>query len=263
MSTSARIRMVINPDYRARFDAFVRQVAEKGIPAGATDIYAGRNRVVALSAAGADGRARRLNIKEFRRPNVINRWVYGLHIRAGKARRAFENASRLRALGFDTPEPIAWIERRTPDGRMDLSYFISEQLDGWQEIRTAEASAHPRLAEIARGVGALIFRLHRAGVWMKDVSPGNILWHTDGDGALHFALVDINRMEFNVASRALLMTNFGRVFSSPALVEEAARAYAAEAGEAEERVLDEAREAMRGAARATRRKQRLRRLLHI
>lgn len=254
------IRQELNPEFGTRFAAFVDRVARQGVPADAVDVYRGRNRVVATTAPADNGRSRRLNIKEFRIPNIINRWAYA-YLRRSKARRAFDNASRLRELGFNTPAPIAWIERRGPGGQLELSYFISEQLDGWQEIRTAEAERHPRMGEIARGVGELIFRLHRAGVWMKDASPGNIMWHADEHGEIHFALVDINRMEFDIASRSLLMTNFGRVFASEKNTLAAARAYACAAGEPEEKIEKAALRARADAHHAQKRKQKLKKLI--
>jgi tRNA A-37 threonylcarbamoyl transferase component Bud32 len=254
------IKQHVNPEFAGRFSAFVNNVAAKGIPPEAVDVYSGRNRVAATPASGTDGRSKRLNIKEFRVPNALNRWVYA-YLRRSKARRAFDNALRLRQLGFNTPAPIAWIERHGLGGRLELSYFISEQYDGWQEIRVAETENHPRISEIAAGVGELIFRLHRAGVWMKDASPGNILWHTDPDGALNFALVDINRMEFNIRSADVLMSNFGRVFTSEKNIETAARAYAAAAALPEDTIIAQAHKAIADACKAIQRKQRLKKLL--
>lgn len=254
------IKQHVSPGFGERFAEFVNRVAANGIPPEAVDVYSGRNRVAATPAAGSDGRSRRLNIKEFRIPNPLNRWVYA-YLRRSKARRAFDNALRLRELGFNTPAPVAWIERHGAGGRLELSYFISEQYDGWQEIRIAEAENHPRISEIASGVGELIFRLHRAGVWMKDASPGNILWHTAPDGSIEFALVDINRMEFDIHSADVLMTNFGRVFTSEKNIENAAKAYAAAAALPEEKIIAQARKAIKDARNAIRRKQRLKKLL--
>ncbi|MDE6277593.1 MAG: lipopolysaccharide kinase InaA family protein, partial [Muribaculaceae bacterium] len=142
-------------------------------------------------------------------------------------------------------------------------YFISRQLDGWQERRVAEQTAHPRMPEIAAGVGRLISRLHRAGVWMKDASPGNILWHTGPDGNMHFALVDINRMDFDVHTPGILMRNFGRLFAGEAPTLAAARAYAKDAGEDETSIEREAIRQRQLAARKFARKQRLKKILRI
>ena len=47
-------------------------------------------------------------------------------IRKNKARRAYEHALRLRGMGFDTPEPVAWSEYRK-DGLIADTYFVSRR----------------------------------------------------------------------------------------------------------------------------------------
>lgn len=253
-----KIRRYENPAYGSRFSSFVEEVASKGIPDEAVDIYRGRNRVVALPAPAPCG-SERINIKEFRRPNFINRWAYA-YIRRGKARRSFENARRLLDAGFITPPPIAWAECRGPAGRMELSYYISGQLDGWQEIREAEKAGHPRLDDIAAAIGALLYRLHNAGIWMKDSSPGNFLWREESSGEISLALVDINRMAFGVRRRKTLMSNFGRIFAGEGPTVAAARAYARAASIPEDEIVAVALEARRDEARKRQRKQALKRL---
>ena len=46
--------------------------------------------------------------------------------RKNKARRAYEHALRLRGMGFDTPEPVAWSEYRK-DGLIADTYFVSRR----------------------------------------------------------------------------------------------------------------------------------------
>lgn len=222
------IRKHINPADAAALGSLVDDIARDGVPARAVEIYQGRNVVAAFDGPGGC----RLNIKAFRRPNALNRLVYG-SIRAGKARRAYDNALRLRSAGIDSPEPLAWVERRSCAGLLLTdSYFLSRQLDGWSDIRRC-----PDMPDfdgpIAAGIAALMLRLHRAGIWMKDFTPGNVLWHRrEDDGSYEFALVDINRMAFGVGSRRRLMSNFGRLFPDADAVDCVARHYAAAAGHA-------------------------------
>ncbi len=193
-----------------------------GIPADATDIYEGRNRVVRLCRG-----SREINVKEFRVPNIVNRLAYTT-VRSSKAARAYEFALRLRNLGFNTPEPLAYAELRSGP-LLGLSYFVSQQLDGFRDMRVIDDTDDR--AMLADGLGALMARMHDAGVWMKDFSQGNILRRRTGaKGHYEFFLVDINRMEFDVNSRARLMDNFGRITDDPAFLRIIARAYARHAG---------------------------------
>lgn len=256
------IRKHLNPADAAGLGATVEAIAAGGVPPQAVEIYQGRNVVAAFD--GPDGR--RLNIKAFRRPNALNRLVYGM-LRRGKARRAYENALRLLAAGIVTPRPLAWIECRTCAGMiLTDSYFLSEQLDGWEDIR--RISGHPDFDIMARDIAALMLRLHRAGIWMKDFTPGNVLWHRRADGAgYEYALVDINRMAFGVTSRRRLMSNFGRLFpGDDDAVDKVAGYYAAACGyatgsAAEAAVRDSAAGAIADAQRRIRRKNRMKKIL--
>ena len=70
-------------------------------------------------------------------------------------------------------------------------------------------------------------RLHRAGVFMKDFTQGNILFRRDDSGAYRFMLVDINRMEFGVTDTKKLMSNFGAALDTRDGIVALAHAYAA------------------------------------
>ncbi len=198
-----------------------KRLAASGIPAEAVDIYKGRNRVVRL-----DTDASAVNIKQFRVPHAINRLVYG-NLRSGKARRAYENAERLLSLGFPTPAPLAYVEER--EGiKFGISYFVSEQLDGYSDIRQIAHSEHR--AAIVEAVGQLMADLHRAHIFMKDFSQGNILWHLEPDGSISLSLVDINRMAFGVHSTRRLMKNFRSIADDPTLMADLAAAYSRASG---------------------------------
>ncbi len=176
------------------------QITQTGIPTQAVDIYKGRNRVVKLNVPGFGD----INIKEFRIPHAINRVVYG-NFRRSKARRAYEFAIKLRQIGFNTPTPLAYIEIRSMR-LLGLSYFISQQLDGYQDMRNIhDYTDKERLLD---QLAELMTRLHNAGVFMKDFSQGNILWKLTDDDKYDFQLVDINRMAFNEFDSHKLMLNF-------------------------------------------------------
>lgn len=199
----------------------VDRLLTDGIPADAVDIYEGRNRVVRLMHEG-----RHVNIKQFKVPNIVNRLAYTT-VRSSKAERAYEYALRLRNLGFNTPEPLAYAERRNGP-LLGLSYFVSQQLEGFCDMRTI--GEDDDRAVLADELGALMARMHDMGVWMKDFSQGNVLRRRGPKGHYEFFLVDINRMQFDVTDSRRLMDNFGRITDDPSFLRILARAYSRHSG---------------------------------
>lgn len=180
-------------------------------------IYRGRN-TVAVTAGDEP-----LCVKSFGIPGFIKGLIYGL-LRTPKAKRAYDNAVRLRSLGFDTPEPVAAV-CMISGGRLGASYYVCRYLEGWSDLRGAEN--RPDFEALAHHLALLMNRLHNAGVLMKDFTQGNVLFRPDGNGGYSFALIDINRMEFDVHDRRRLMANFGAVLDTAGGLAVLAREYAA------------------------------------
>lgn len=176
-----------------QIEALSRQLRSDGLPQDVRVVYRGRN-IVAAWRPNAD--TEEVNIKSFRVPALYNRLIYG-HLRPSKAKRSYLYSKRLIELGFRTPKPYAYIEVHGRCRTLTRSYYISEQLpDSWREIRYIE-----RRADFDRLVRALALwsaQLSRCGVLVKDFSPGNVLMRDDGAGSWEFALVDVNRMAFDI-----------------------------------------------------------------
>lgn len=211
-----RIITDINEKY-PEVKALLYRLVEQGLTEDYPLIHRGRNRI------GLTGGPDPLAVKAYKVRGAFKGYMYGL-LRAPKARRAFRNARKLRSLGFDTPEPMGAV-CVVDGGRLRESYYVCRYLEGWTFLRRAE-ERHDFPA-LARALAAYMDSLHRAGVLMKDFTQGNILFRTDGEGRYHFALVDINRMEFGVHDRRRLMSNFGAVLDTPEGVAVLAREYAA------------------------------------
>ena len=196
-------------------------IIENGVGADARQIYRGaRNTLYDTTANG-----HRVCVKLFRKAKFPNSYIYTT-LRRSKARRSYEHAERLLSLGFLTPEPIAWSERRT-GLKLNESYYICEYLDlpnirGWGEMPDAE----PLIAALGR----YMVELHRAGVYHRDFSPGNILVERMADGGYRFYLVDINRMEFVVSNRKKQMSMFRSISLDETETRRLAGAYAKAAG---------------------------------
>lgn len=204
------------------FAGFVSGVAAEGMPAHVRLIASGRNTVAVASTPGGE-----LNVKKFHRPAWINSLVYTL-LRESKALRSFNYAMRLTALGIDTPQPVACVECRR-GSRLTDSYYISRQITA-DEFRYVER--RPDEDALLRALGHEMARLHDAGVWMRDFSPGNILFNADpaAPHGYRFHYVDLNRSTFGVTDRRRLITMFKSVVEFPEQVRKIASAYAEAAG---------------------------------
>jgi serine/threonine protein kinase len=129
-----------------------------------------------------------------------------------KAENAWWGALDLKDAGFETPFPVAFLEKRAR-GFVDKSFFIAERIIGAREIRHLfrELSAEdlrPLLAALAR----VLFRLHEKGIYHLDLSDGNILVE-GGAGDAHFYFLDTNRVrrrgKIGAAGRAKNLVRLG------------------------------------------------------
>lgn len=203
-----------------------------GVDNHAQQIYRGaRNTLYKVDSPEGD----MLCIKHFRKAKFPNSYIYTT-VRYSKARRSFEHAKRLLKEGFLTPQPIAWSERRHGLKLLE-SYYICEYLElpnirDWGKMSDADA--------LIDALGAYMVSLHRAGIFHRDFSPGNILVDRLSDGKYQFYLVDINRMNFGVTDRKKLMSMFRSISLDPEDTRRLAGAYAKASGEAPETIISEA-----------------------
>ncbi|MDE7467668.1 MAG: lipopolysaccharide kinase InaA family protein [Muribaculaceae bacterium] len=230
-----KIKKVTAP-WAPDIEPLVNVLINADIPRDAVEIYRGRNRVVKLHRGNRD-----INIKAFRIPNLINRIAYTT-LRRSKACRSYENSLRLRNMGFNTPEPLAFIEIRR-GMLLGKSYFISQQLDGFHELRAFMPGEN--IDRLADELGALIARLHDVGVWVKDFSQGNVLRRVNERGHYDFYLVDLNRMAFDVTDPRKLMTNFWHITEDERFWYKLVKAYARHSGKPYADALAQAHKASR------------------
>lgn len=175
-------------------------------------IHLGRNELRYVEVQGVD-----LCIKQYGVPGWFNRWVYR-HWREPKGIRAYQNAIRLRKAGFNTPDPIAYIQYDTWWGIRE-SYYICRYVQG-QTLYQWGDKALSDIKEEVQAFALFAARLHDAGFMLCDFTPGNILMTKDG-----FALVDINRMRFGSVSVQQGLRNMAGLWLQPEVADYLAEQY--------------------------------------
>ena len=159
---------------------FIPSLPEKFSTAGEI-IHNARNQIRVYDVNG-----KKVNVKKFCIPPIVNRILYSNGLRIPKAKKTFSNAQEILHRGFKTPKPYGYIIERT--GKLiDFSYFISEQVEGKKPIREAGFDK-----DLIRALARYTAQLHATGLMHKDYTPGNILYSVQ-DGKYDFWLVDINR----------------------------------------------------------------------
>ena len=208
-----RVSVVVHPDFHFLED-YINQ-----IPARFKDLtevlYKDRNVIKTDEVDGI-----KLVIKSYGRIYLTNRIRYSFFY-PSKAERAYVYGNKLSENGFNTPQPIAYIECHE-NGLLRDSYFISLYTD-FKPL--SKVMADDELG-ITKALAAFTFRLHQAGIYHMDYSMGNILCKKEGD-EYQFSLIDNNRMRFGTFSFAQRLKNFRRLgFSNKQLVT-VAREYSA------------------------------------
>lgn len=126
-------------------------------------------------------------------------WLRGL-VRPAKARIEFRRALAIAARDVPTITPLALGERDTPSGPGD-SFLITRSLDQTEPVNAFLESTLPTFKplrqslvrqRLAKELGALLARLHDAGIVHHDLHPGNLLVRLDADDQPSLYLIDLH-----------------------------------------------------------------------
>lgn len=178
-----------------------------------------------------------INIKSFKKPHLINGFIYRF-FRPSKAARSFTYAHKLLEKGILTPAPIAYFEKRRLLGFKE-SYYVSEHLDydiTYREL--VHDSPYVGNAKMLQEMGAFTYNLHHNEIHFLDHSVGNTLIKIHDDKSFSFYLVDLNRMRFGPMSFIKRMKNFERLSKYDDHIRFMAEGYTAASGESFERVYE-------------------------
>lgn len=177
-----------------------------------------------------------INIKSFKIPNAINKFVYRF-FRKSKAERSFYFAQNLQSKNIGTPQPIAYAEHKSSISFLE-SYYISEHLDHDLTFRELVTNPeYPKWEEILRAFTRFTFRLHENQIEFLDHSPGNTLIQIK-ENNYEFFLVDLNRMNFRELNFSERMKNFSRLTPRKEMIKIMSSEYAKLINRSEEEVFE-------------------------
>lgn len=196
------MRFVINDKYQYMKEEIL---AVPSLFDAATEVLGNERNVVKIMSIGG----LRCNVKKFKRPNIINQFVYA-YVRKSKAERSYLNAGYLLEHGILTPEPIAYIIYQNLYGVTD-SYFISIQQDFDFEFRALWKDRPADTEDILKAFTRFTYDFQQKGIFFKDHSQGNTLIKRLPGGGYDFYLVDLNRINFRKLSRKEGILNFSRL----------------------------------------------------
>ncbi len=208
---------VIHPRYSSEkeFICSIPQLFEKG---EGSVVYKGRNELRSFVHNGIE-----YIVKTYRRPNFVNRFVYGI-FRPSKAKRSYENALRLIDAGVGTPFPVAYINIRS-SLLFDKSYFVSLKSRCSHVYSQLFEHKFEEEDEILREIGRVTAVLHNNGMAHLDYGRGNILFENVG-GKIMIELVDLNRMYFGPLDIVKGCKNLERLPATPRMHEMLSEEYA-------------------------------------
>ena len=109
--------LVVHPQFKD-VEGFLASLPERFLRQEGTVIHKGRNELRRMSYGGKE-----FVVKSFHRPNIINRFVYGI-FRPSKAKRSYNNALLYQQIGVGTPCPVGYLNVRS-GGLFDRSYYVT------------------------------------------------------------------------------------------------------------------------------------------
>jgi len=211
------MKLVVHPEYN-RLSDWLKEIPVFFSTQGET-IYKARNEIRIF-----DTDLGRIAVKSFRIPHIINRFAYSF-LRLSKAERSYAYSLEINKRGFETPQPIAYIELFKM-GLLSESYYVSAYSD---YLLMRNFSFTKKLTEEDRGILKAFARytaqLHEKEIYHTDYSNGNILYKRVGENIL-FQLIDVNRIKFKKVTEKMAYKTFHRLDLSIEMLEIVAREYA-------------------------------------
>mgnify|MGYP007111450475 FL=1 len=213
--------LVLHPDCESLRD-FMLSVPERFDRGEGTIIHKGRNELRKMKYGEQE-----FVVKSFHRPNLINRFVYGI-FRPSKAKRSYVHAGMFLEIGVGTPRPVGYINVRR-GGLFDRSYYVTYVSPCPYTYEALFKQKFSYEDEVLSEVGRITGILHNHGYAHKDYGRGNILFlHTEQ--GVYLEVVDLNRLAVGPLDMKAGCKNLERLPATPHMHRVLAEAYAKERG---------------------------------
>lgn len=155
-----------------------------------------RNRVWAVKSPW--DAERKIVVKHFQPSRGVRGWLQ--RFKPGKALRSWNGAHELLRRGIPTPQPVAWLEH-PQHPRESESYYLCEAFEGGSSARKAFYAFNEgatdflgvSATELYRGMAEAVAKMHRRGVFFRDLSAGNLLLRSGAGGNPEFSFIDTGR----------------------------------------------------------------------
>lgn len=180
------MKFIVNPKYEP-LRPFIESIPSVFDDQG-TVVYQGRNTIREFFTDNTH-----LVVKRFGRMNVLKRVIYSF-FRDNKAIRSYRHAEQILQRGFQTPEPIAYIEERK-NGLLSDLYYICCYTKAC-DIKSQLIDREPYNESLLHAYAIFVASLHTHGILHRDLNPTNVLYEVSERGDYQFTLIDINRMTF-------------------------------------------------------------------
>ena len=212
------MKLIVHPSFESLRETIVKAI--KQFDATGVLLAKGSRNTIKIFATDSIS----LNIKSFKKPNLLNQFVYK-YVRDSKAKRSYEYGLKLLGKNIGTPQPIAFLENYQGLG-LGTSFYVCEHINANYTYRDlVERPDLPNHEEILRAFTRFCIQLHEEGVEFKDHSPGNTLIEINGS-EYKFYLVDLNRMNFHTSMDfELRMKNLCRLTPKKEMVKVMANEY--------------------------------------
>ncbi len=214
---SMKIKYEIAPEFRD-LESWISQLPLNFSSSGET-IFKSRNEVKVFTVGNY-----RLNVKAFKIPNLVNRFVY-IYFRGSKAARSYNYARKFLDFGIATPMAIGYVDC-IKWGLLEKSYYISTHYDyefTLREVLNYQVADHDAI--LRQWVRFTYEKLHLNNIFHLDYSPGNTLICKKGN-EYDFQIVDLNRMRFGPISFERGLCNFRQLSTDRQTLELLASEYA-------------------------------------
>jgi len=214
---SKRIKYEIAPEY-GELQSWISSLPMDFSTSGVT-IFKSRNEVKVFTVG-----AYQLNVKEFKIPNLFNRFVY-VYFRGSKAERSYRYARKFLSLGIATPTAVGYVDC-IEWGLLRKSYYVSAHYKNeftLREVLNYQVADHDAI--LRQWVRFTYENLHLNNIFHLDYSPGNTLICRK-DNEYEFQIVDLNRMRFGPVDFNLGLCNFRQLDTDRQTLELLAAQYA-------------------------------------